>query len=104
VQPAFWRQDLWKCCRRQIRHSLRDGVLILLLFTLSVNRVSAQLRISEFMASNTHTLKNEDGAFDDWIETFPTVLPGRCSVLPPCPIAATPCYSVPTVLSARGRN
>ncbi len=29
---------------------------------------SAQVRISEFMASNTQTLADEDGSFEDWIE------------------------------------
>ena len=30
--------------------------------------VSAQLRITEFMASNSRTLADEDGSFEDWIE------------------------------------
>src|ERR1041384_311957 len=28
----------------------------------------AQVRINEFMASNTRTLADEDGSFEDWIE------------------------------------
>jgi hypothetical protein len=29
---------------------------------------SAQVRITEFMASNSHTLADEDGSYEDWIE------------------------------------
>ena len=29
---------------------------------------SAQLRLTEFMASNTRTLADENGAFEDWVE------------------------------------
>ena len=40
-------------------------VLILALFSLPA---TAQIRITEFMASNTHTLLDEDGDSSDWIE------------------------------------
>ena len=39
--------------------------VILLIFCQSLH---AQVRISEFMASNTHTLLDEDGDSSDWIE------------------------------------
>jgi hypothetical protein len=35
---------------------------------LCCNAAVAQVRITEFMASNTHTLADEDGDFSDWIE------------------------------------
>ncbi|HEU5125134.1 MAG TPA: lamin tail domain-containing protein, partial [Verrucomicrobiae bacterium] len=41
------------------------GLALVLIFSLNTH---AQVRISEFMASNTHTLADEDGAFEDWIE------------------------------------
>lgn len=47
---------------------MRVCAWILLCSTLTTATVSAQFRISEFMASNTRTLKDEDGAFVDWIE------------------------------------
>src|SRR5439155_3238189 len=31
---------------------------------------ASQVIISEFMADNTHTLADEDGAFEDWIEIY----------------------------------
>jgi len=40
-------------------------VLLLALFSLPA---TAQVRITEFMASNTHTLLDEDGDSSDWIE------------------------------------
>src|SRR6266852_2936859 len=40
---------------------------ILLLLSLAAP-LAAQVRISEFMASNTRTLPDEDGQFSDWIE------------------------------------
>ena len=41
-------------------------------FLVSVISVSAQtnLLITEFMASNTSTLADEDGDFEDWIEIY----------------------------------
>ncbi|HTY85878.1 MAG TPA: CotH kinase family protein [Candidatus Acidoferrum sp.] len=41
---------------------------VLVLYALSVVSGYAQVRISEFMASNTHTLTDEDGQSSDWIE------------------------------------
>jgi len=40
---------------------------VLLMASLAVP-VTAQVRITEFMASNTHTLLDEDGDSSDWIE------------------------------------
>ena len=49
--------------------SLRGfGAVGLLLCLVFPSPAPAQLRISEFMASNTHTLADEDGSFEDWIE------------------------------------
>ena len=39
-----------------------------LLFSLLSLPAAAQVRITEFMASNTHTLLDEDGDSSDWIE------------------------------------
>src|ERR1700744_5791374 len=44
---------------------LSAGVLAVFLSSLSS---PAQVRITEFMASNTQTLADEDGDFSDWIE------------------------------------
>ncbi|MGO8697314.1 MAG: CotH kinase family protein [Limisphaerales bacterium] len=44
---------------------LRSALLVLL---LSCQASTAQVRITEFMASNTHTLTDEDGDSSDWIE------------------------------------
>ena len=41
-------------------------------FWLSSQWARGQVLISEFMASNTKTLKDEDGDFSDWIELFNT--------------------------------
>src|SRR5207249_2756918 len=38
-----------------------------LAFTL---HAASQVIISEFMADNTHTLADEDGAYEDWIEIY----------------------------------
>src|SRR4051812_46867976 len=43
------------------------GPLLLGIFLCSAS-VPAQVRISEFMASNTQTLADEDGSYEDWIE------------------------------------
>jgi len=48
-----------------MKYSCRPAILIGLIFCQSLQ---AQVRISEFMASNTHTLLDEDGASSDWIE------------------------------------
>ena len=37
---------------------------------LSAAPAPAQLRITEFMASNTRTLADEDGSYEDWIEIY----------------------------------
>ena len=50
------------------RHSRLLG-LVLLLLCLGVC-AHGQLVISEFMASNTQTLADEDGDYSDWIEVF----------------------------------
>jgi hypothetical protein len=42
--------------------------LTVLLFSLLSLPATAQIRITEFMASNTHTLVDEDGDSSDWIE------------------------------------
>lgn len=42
--------------------------VLLLLSLLAVSPVHAQLRLTEFMASNASTLADEDGSFEDWIE------------------------------------
>jgi hypothetical protein len=49
--------------KRFLRHLLVLGVLGLCTFTAQANPV-----ISEFMASNSRTLADDDGAFSDWIE------------------------------------
>ncbi|MFZ0827195.1 MAG: CotH kinase family protein [Verrucomicrobiia bacterium] len=41
---------------------------VLLFFTLLALPAAAQVMITEFMASNTHTLLDEDGDSSDWIE------------------------------------
>ena len=41
---------------------------ILVMFLLLNGIADAQVRISEFMASNAGTLADEDGDFEDWIE------------------------------------
>ncbi|MEY4813958.1 MAG: hypothetical protein RLZZ162_1031, partial [Verrucomicrobiota bacterium] len=41
-----------------------------LLTLLTVASLRADPVITEFMASNTTTLADEDGAFPDWIEIF----------------------------------
>jgi hypothetical protein len=46
-------------------HYLRTAFIVLL---ISCHASKAQVRITEFMASNTHTLLDEDGDSSDWIE------------------------------------
>src|SRR5262245_38699730 len=50
-----------------------------LLFTLflcaliqSTVQATGDVIISEFMADNTHTLADEDGDYDDWVEIYNT--------------------------------
>jgi len=47
---------------------LLRALLVALLLTSAGADARAQLRLSEFMASNTRTLKDEDGSYEDWIE------------------------------------
>jgi CotH kinase protein/Concanavalin A-like lectin/glucanases superfamily/Lamin Tail Domain len=49
-----------------VKSSLFWSALIIFLVFCRISR--AQVRITEFMASNTHTLADEDGDFSDWIE------------------------------------
>jgi hypothetical protein len=42
--------------------------LVVVFSMLSTAAACAQLRISEFMASNTRTLADENGSYEDWIE------------------------------------
>ena len=44
------------------------ALLVALLLASAGADARAQLRLSEFMASNTRTLKDEDGSYEDWIE------------------------------------
>ena len=46
--------------------------LLVALLGLAVLPAHAQFRISEFMAANSSTLADEDGAFEDWIEIHNT--------------------------------
>ena len=48
---------------------IKFEILFLYLACLTLP-VQAQLKINEFMASNTRTLPDEHGEFDDWIEIF----------------------------------
>lgn len=43
---------------------------LLIACTLLASPIQAQLHINEFMASNTHTLSDESGEYDDWIELY----------------------------------
>src|SRR4051812_20816698 len=50
---------------------LSPMLVSLLAFVLTaVSPASGQVLISEFMASNTKTLKDDDGNYSDWIELF----------------------------------
>lgn len=42
--------------------------VVILFWWMAVSPVPAQLRLTEFMASNASTLADEDGSFEDWIE------------------------------------
>ena len=53
--------------KRLVMKSFGLFLPVLLLIGLAVT-VAAQVRISEFMASNTSTLLDEDGQYSDWIE------------------------------------
>src|SRR6185369_5302671 len=45
-----------------------SGIRLFLTFAMCPAIAWGQLRITEFMAANTRTLADEDGAFEDWIE------------------------------------
>src|SRR5262249_53739214 len=45
---------------------------LMLLLAFTVTNLNAQVIISEFMASNSSTLRDEDGDSSDWIEVFNT--------------------------------
>ena len=47
---------------------MKNILSTILLFALLSHPATAQVRITEFMASNTHTLLDEDGDSSDWIE------------------------------------
>jgi len=47
----------------------RAGLIVLfLVWLMAISTGWAQLRITEFMASNAGTIADEDGSFEDWIE------------------------------------
>lgn len=48
--------------------NLRNRIGVILLLLTCALTVHAQVRISEFMASNSQTLVDEDGFYSDWIE------------------------------------
>lgn len=52
------------------QHNMKEQPIFLAFICLLAIALpgSAQVRISEFMASNTHTLADETGAYSDWIE------------------------------------
>src|SRR5207247_5432748 len=48
-------------------------VLLLCVLVLRfMAHAASPLVLSEFMADNTHTLQDEDGSFEDWIEIYNT--------------------------------
>src|SRR5947208_8299856 len=47
-------------------------LLLCALVLRSMAHAASPLVLSEFMADNTHTLSDEDGSFDDWIEIYNT--------------------------------
>ncbi len=47
-----------------------SSLLFLLLFGLSIPSFTQNLRINEFMASNSRTISDEDGSYSDWIEIY----------------------------------
>src|SRR2546423_14763769 len=65
------------CARRKICYALKDSLkknllLFCLLLTAAATRVSAAetVTITEFLANNTTSLRDEDGDSSDWIEIF----------------------------------
>lgn len=53
-----------------LRQSLHVVVVLALLSCAAVSPAASQVIITEFMASNSRTLADEDGSFEDWIEVF----------------------------------
>src|SRR5438045_4720810 len=51
---------------------LRTVLLLCALALWSMTHAASPVILSEFMADNTHTLSDEDGSFDDWIEIYNT--------------------------------
>ena len=51
---------------------LSSALLFCALTLQFTTHAASQVIISEFMADNTHTLADEDGAYEDWIEIYNT--------------------------------
>src|SRR6266540_1384383 len=51
---------------------LSSALLLCALTWAFVPHAASQLIISEFMADNTRTLADEEGAYEDWIEVYNT--------------------------------
>src|SRR6266699_1941985 len=54
---------------------MRQLTTVLLLCALALSSMAhaaSPVILSEFMADNTHTLRDEDGAYEDWIEIYNT--------------------------------
>ena len=49
---------------------LRVVSILILLASAAAPQAASQVIITEFMASNSRTLADEDGSFEDWIELF----------------------------------
>ena len=49
---------------------LRVILVLILLASAAESPAASQVIITEFMASNSRTLVDEDGSFEDWIEIF----------------------------------
>ncbi|MGC8744091.1 MAG: lamin tail domain-containing protein [Verrucomicrobiia bacterium] len=54
---------------KRIYSCVKGGVLFLTLL-ITISPCYPQLIITEFMASNTRTLADEDGSYEDWIEIY----------------------------------
>lgn len=54
---------------RDVGQTLAAAWLLLILF-LSASLLPAQVQITEFMASNSRTFKDDFGQFEDWIEVY----------------------------------
>ena len=53
-----------------MKMTFTQAVALAGLLALAFTDAQAQVRITEFMANNTHTLADEDGAYSDWIEIY----------------------------------